>query len=40
MSFDRDRDAMAEAARLGCSHVFADGQPRAADAAGIARAED
>ena len=40
MSFDRDCDVMAEAARLGCGHVFADGEPRAADAAEIARAED
>jgi hypothetical protein len=38
LSFDRDVDASVEAARLGCSHVFANGEPRAV--AATVRAED
>ena len=40
LSFDREIDAAAEAARLGCSHVFANGEPRVVSVAAIARAED
>jgi ATP phosphoribosyltransferase regulatory subunit len=36
-AFDAGVDAATEAARLGCSHVFIDGEPRAIDAAGAPR---
>jgi hypothetical protein len=38
-SFDAEVDLAAEAARLGCSHVFLDGEARRTGASG-ARRED